>query len=230
MQKVLVVSTHPGDEVLGCGGTLALHVEKGDEVRVATLGDGWTSRLMSLEKGREVIDLSVLEEQSRAALKVLGVKHVEFFRFPDNRFDTVPLLDIVKSIEKVKNDYHPDVVYTNSCAGLSIDQQLTCRAVLTAFRPIPENNHAILYAYEVPASTDWNVQEQSNVFAPNTFINIERTLRKKLKAFTMMDSEVRQWPHTRSSESVENLAKIRGMTVGFRAAEAFVLMRRATEL
>ncbi|MBM3944634.1 MAG: PIG-L family deacetylase [SAR202 cluster bacterium] len=227
MQKILVISAHPGDEVLGCGGTLALHVEKGDQVRITTLGDGWTSRLKSLEKGREAIDLSVLEEQNRATLRVLGVSHVEFFRFPDNRFDTVPLLDIVKCVEKVKQDYRPDVVYTNSSTGLSVDQQLTCRAVLTAFRPMPHDNHATLYAYEVLASTDWNVQGSSQQsFAPNTFVNIEKTLSRKLDAFKVMDSEVRKWPHARSFESVKNLAKARGATVGFPAAEAFMLLRQ----
>jgi LmbE family N-acetylglucosaminyl deacetylase len=225
MKKVLVVCAHPGDEILGCGGTLALHVQGGDDVRVLVLGDGWTSRVNSLEKGREAVDLTVLERQGREALAILGVRQVEYCRFPDNRFDTVPLLDLVKTIERVKDDYSPDIVYTNSALDLSVDQEKTCRAVAIAFRPQPQDRATALYSFEVPSSTEWNLSENPRTFAPNCFVNVEDTLDLKLKAFQRLSTEVRPCPHPRSLESIEHQASNRGASVGVGAAEAFIILR-----
>lgn len=225
MKKVLVVCAHPGDEILGCGGTLALHAQRGDDVRVVVLGDGWTSRMKSLEKGLESVDLNVLEKQGREALAILGVKEVQYHRFPDNRFDNVPLLDLVKVIEPVKDRFAPDVVYTNSPFDLSVDQEKTCRAVVTAFRPQPRDNHADLYSFEVLSSTEWNLIDRTRSFTPTYFVDIEATLPLKLKAFQRLETEVRVWPHSRSLESIGHHAKSRGASVGVPAAEAFVHLR-----
>ena len=225
MKRVLVVCAHPGDEVLGCGGTLALHTQRGDDVRVLVMGDGWTSRMKSLEKGLEAVDLDALERQGRDSLAILGVKEVQYLRFPDNRFDNVPLLDLVKVIEPVKDRFAPDLVYTNSPFDLSVDQEKTCRAVVTAFRPQPKDNQVDLYSFEVLSSTEWNLIQRAQVFTPTYFINIETTLELKLKAFRKMETELRPWPHSRSLESIEHHARNRGASVGVTAAEAFVLLR-----
>ena len=225
MKNILVVCAHPGDEILGCGGTLALHAGRGDKVHVAVLGDGWTSRVKSPEKGLEVLDLDVLEKQGRAALTTLGIEEVEYFRFPDNRFDSVAMLDLVKVVERIKGHFMPDVVFTNSTHDLNIDQQKTCRAVVTAFRPQPGEKFTELYAFEALSSTEWNQADTPKNFNPNVFVNIEATLGMKLDAFRHLTSEVRPWPHARSLDSIEYHAKSRGASVGVGAAEAFMLLR-----
>lgn len=222
--NVLVVCAHPGDEVLGCGGTLALHAKRGDRVRVLVLGDGWTSRVRSLEKGAEALDLDVLESQARSGLAALGVTDVQYLRFPDNRFDRIAMLDLVKSIEAVKAAHRPDIVYTNSAYDLSVDQRKTCQAVITAFRPQPGERAIELLAFEVPSSTEWNPRGPVT-FAPNVFVDIEAVLAAKIGAYKRFTHELRAWPHPRSPEAIENLAKHRGSTAGIGAAEAFVLLR-----
>jgi LmbE family N-acetylglucosaminyl deacetylase len=230
MANVLVVCASPGDEVLGCGGTLARHARRGDTVRVLVLGDGWTSRVRSAEKGFEALDLDVLEEQSRSALARLGVETISYLRFPDNRFDTLALLDIVKTIEDAKRDFDADVVYTNSPYDLSVDQRFTVEAVLTAFRPLPGDNKATLMAFEVLSSTEWNQTGGRQGFAPNCFVDISDTLADKLAAYRAIYSEQRPWPHARSIEALEHLARSRGAAVGLEAAEAFLLLREVTRL
>ena len=225
MKKVLVVCAHPGDAVIGCGGTLAHHIRNDDQVRLIVFGDGWTSRVKTFEKGLKVVDLDVLESQERRALEVLSVKNVEYCRLPDNRLDDFPLLDLVKIIEKTKSEYLPDIVYTNSPFDLSVDQQKTCRAVITAFRPQPGDNYTDLYAFESLSSTEWNQVDPSRGFKPNFFVDIDKTLHLKLKAFGFMKSEVRIWPHPRSNETIEHLARWRGSSVGVEAAEGFILLR-----
>lgn len=225
MKNVLAVCAHPGDAVLGCGGTLALHASRGDDVQVIVFGDGWTSRVKSLEKGLDVIDLTPLENQERAALTAIGVERVQHCRLPDNRLDNFPLLDLIKIIEKATMDFAPDVVYTNSPFDLSVDQQRTCRAVVTAFRPQPGVEVAELLAFESLSSTEWNQYETVLGFRPNCYVDIARSLGKKLVALDELTSEIRDWPHPRSREAVEHLARWRGASAGLEAAEAFMLLR-----
>jgi LmbE family N-acetylglucosaminyl deacetylase len=225
MKKILVVSAHPNDPILGCGGTLALHTRHGDRVKVIVMADGWTSRVTSLEKARDAVDLDVIEAQANAALKKIGVNDVEYCRFPDNRLDVVPLLDLVKRIEKVKQQYHPDTLYTNSPFDLSVDQQKTFRAVVTAFRPQPGENRTEILCFEVPSSTEWSTLGGANFFAPNYFVDIEETLDVKISAFEELSFEVRPWPHPRSVKAIEHQARSRGASVGISAAETFMLMR-----
>lgn len=225
MKQILVVCAHPNDAILGCGGALALHTRQGDAVKIIVMSDGWTSRVSSLEKARDTVDLDVIEAQSNAALAKIGVSDVQYLRFPDNRLDVVPLLDLVKCIEKVKQRYIPDVLYTNSPYDLSVDQQKTFRAVVTAFRPQPDDNRADLLCFEVPSSTEWNTLGGTNFFAPNYFVDIEPTLALKIDAFSQLVAEVRSWPHPRSLQAIEHHAKSRGASVGLNAAETFMLMR-----
>jgi LmbE family N-acetylglucosaminyl deacetylase len=224
-KKVLVLSAHAGDEMLGCGGTLALHAKRGDQVRVVVLGDGVSSRVRSLQKAQVLLDFDTLENQSRVALGTLGVEKVDYFRLPDNRFDTIPLLDIVKRVEDVKNSFVPDVVYTNSPFDLSVDERRTFQAMITAFRPQPNDNAAELYSFELLSSTEWNMPESPFGFRPNVFVDIESVLETKIKAFSRLESEVREWPHTRSLKSIEARARDRGASAGMTAAEAFLLLR-----
>jgi LmbE family N-acetylglucosaminyl deacetylase len=225
MDRVLVVSAHIGDEVLGCGGTLAMHVARGDEVGVLVLGEGWTSRTSSLEKGLEALDLDAFEEQGRRALDVLGLQRVRFSRLPDNRFDQEPFLDIVKKIEAEKLAFKPSRVYTNSSFDLGVDQRIVCRAVVTAFRPQPDDNAVDLIAFEVLSSTEWNCATGGRQFEPNLFVDITSTLPRKLAAFERLATETRPWPHARSQEAIEHRARSRGASVGLPAAEAFMQMR-----
>jgi len=224
-RKVLAVSAHIGDEIMGCGGTLLRHVRAGDAVRVVVLGEGWTSRTRSLEKGLEAVDLDAFEEQARGALSKLSISDVVFHRLPDNRFDRAPLLDIVKVIEREKAEFDPDTVYTNTMIDLGIDQRTTARAVATAFRPLPGERTSEILTFEVRSSTEWDYGLSGQQFAPNCFVNIARTLDAKLEALRALQTEARPWPHSRSIEAVAHHARGRGASVGLEAAEAYFVLR-----
>jgi len=224
-RKILVVSAHIGDEILGCGGTLARHLRLGDAVRVVVLGEGWTSRTKSLQKGLEALDLDAFEAQARRALRVLSIADVSFFRLPDNRFDQIPLLDIVKLIERQKAKFSPDLIYTSTPIDLGIDQRITCHAVLTAFRPLPGEGYSELLSFEVRSSTEWEAGFNGSPFQPNCFVDISATVEAKLDALRALKTEMRAWPHSRSVEAVTHHARARGASVGFEAAEAFSILR-----
>src|SRR5438105_2777078 len=125
---VLVVAAHPDDEVLGCGATMARFRREGHPVFTLILGEGVRAR-EGAEKNQDAMVKRLLGE-SDAANKMLGVRKVFRGDFPDNRFDSVPLLDIVKKIEQIKKTVKPAIVFTHHAHDVNIDHQLTFKAVL----------------------------------------------------------------------------------------------------
>jgi len=221
--NVLVLAAHPDDEVLGCGGTIARLAKEGSQVYIAILGEGVTSRYNKREDADKKL-IEKLHSQSRKVGRHLAVKDVLQLNFPDNRFDTVPLLDIIKEVEKLIKELKPAVIYTHHSGDLNIDHQITHRTVLTAARPVKDCPVTEIYAFEIPSSTDWAFQ-QFEPFRPNVFIDIKETLEKKTQAMQLYESEVQKFPHPRSVEALVARARYWGSIAGLEAAEAFQLVR-----
>ena len=220
--RILTVAAHPDDEVLGCGGTLALFAEKGTEVYILILGEGVTSRDRKRDPGARREEIKALREAAREAANILGAREIFFEDLPDNRFDSLDFLDLVKLVEEHLGRIRPQTIFTHFPGDLNLDHALTARAVLTAARPLPETSVRRIYAFEVPSSTEWNFTE---AFRPNAYFDISDTLSRKLEALKCYRQELRNFPHPRSLEGVEILARHRGMETGVPAAEAFVLLR-----
>ena len=225
MKTILVIAAHPDDEVLGCGGTIAKHVHGGDEVHMLILAEGMTSRDDTRDrKGREK-DIKKLKDMANEAHKILGTSSTKLLDFPDNRMDSVDLLDIVKVIENKINEINPEIIYTHHSNDLNVDHRITHQAVFTACRPEPGAMVKKMYCFEVPSSSEWQDPLEGFQFMPNTFVNISNTLEIKLAALKAYESEMKPWPHSRSIQAIEHLARWRGASAGFEAAEAFLLSR-----
>lgn len=220
--RVCVVAAHPDDEVLGAGGAITKHIDAGDEVTVLILGSGLSARLDSPE-ALQSGDLAELHTHAHAAAKIMGVTDFRLLDFPDNRFDSVALLDIVKAVEEVFDSVEPEMVYTHHPSDLNIDHQRTVAAVLTASRPQPGVSVKRILAMEVPSATGWG--DPAETFAPTVFLDIENELERKVQAMAAYDTELREFPHARSLESIEAKARAWGAQVGLKAAEPFVLLR-----
>lgn len=223
-RSVLVVAAHPDDEVLGCGGTIARLAKEGHEVYISVLGEGATSRY---DERNEAVNRLVeeLHARSHEVARYLSAKDVFLFSLPDNRFDTTPLLDIVKMVENLVDKLRPDVIYTHHAGDLNIDHQVVHRAVLTATRPLNNCPVKEIYAFEVPSSTEWAFEQLGPMFRPNVFLDITETLEVKVQAMQLYASEARPFPHPRSPEALRAIARRWGSVVGLEAAEAFQLIR-----
>ncbi|MBK8136733.1 MAG: PIG-L family deacetylase [Chloroflexi bacterium] len=217
---VLVVAAHPDDEVLGCGGTIARLAQEDFEVYIAILGEGITSRFVSSEQADPSL-VAKLHSNSHEAAKIVGAKDLFMFSLPDNRFDTVAILDVVKIIESLIDQLQPRAIYTQHGGDLNIDHYVTYRATMTAARPLPGSPVKSVYAYEVASSTEWAFQKFSPPFCPNVFVDIGATLDIKLRAMQSYESESRTFPHPRSPQALTAIAQRWGSVVGLPAAEAF---------
>lgn len=227
IKTILVIAAHPDDEVLGCGGTMARHVKAGDEVHVVIMAEGITSRDEQRKHEARQAELSALGRVAHKANDLLGVKSLVLHDLPDNRIDSLDRLDVVKVVEGFIQRFQPEVVYTHHSGDLNIDHRRTHEAVVTACRPMLDNQQVrTLLFFEVASSTEWQPPGSGSPFIPDWFVDISGTLDLKLKSLAMYESEMRDWPHARSLAAIEHLARWRGATIGVEAAEAFMLGRR----
>jgi len=223
-QSILIFAAHPDDEVLGCGGTIAKLADQGAIVHVAFLADGVFSR--AGEEEAQQAELTARRMAAQKACNILGVKSVSFGEFPDNRMDTVALLDITKALEELIVVHRPEVVFTHHAGDVNIDHRRIHEAVVTACRPQFGQPVKTILCFEVPSSTEWQLPGSAPGFVPNWFEDISSTIELKLAALDAYAAELRAWPHPRSRQGVEHLARWRGATVGVDAAEAFILGRK----
>ena len=221
-EKVLIIAAHPDDEILGCGGTAARYVMENKKVYTAILGEGITSRRETRDREKDQAELARLKEQIRRANKIIGVSDLFIHDFPDNRFDTVPLLEIVKAVEKLVFKIEPKIIFTHFGNDLNCDHRLTYQAVLTATRPIGGTTVKEIYSFETLSSTEWNFPSR---FDPDVFFDIENTLKLKMDAIKRYEKELRDFPHPRSLKGIEINAMNWGMKCGVKYAEAFKAVR-----
>lgn len=223
--SVVVVAAHADDEVLGCGGAIARYVEEGRPVHVLILGDGVSSRA-NLESPIDLKRLELRNNAAQIANDILGSTSLKQLGLPDNRMDKLDLLDVVKIIEGFINEHQPKTIFTHHAGDVNIDHRVVHDAVISACRPQPSYPIDELLFFEVASSTEWRPPSSGLMFNPNYFINISSSVEKKLQALAAYSEELRAFPHPRSIEAVEAQVRWRGATVGFNAAEAFILGRK----
>ena len=222
--KTLVIASHPDDEILGCGGTIAKMSQAGHEVHIAILGEGITSR----HDQRDAHDSAIedLHSCSQRAGELVGATSVRNLSLPDNQFDSLPTLEVVKVIESLITEFQPKTVFTQHGGDLNIDHVVTFRATLTATRPMQGCPVKTVYAYEVASSTEWAFAQFEPRFTPQVYIDVADTLEAKIAAMESYASEARAFPHPRSPEALRAIATRWGSQVGLAAAEVFSVVRQ----
>jgi LmbE family N-acetylglucosaminyl deacetylase len=224
--RILVVAAHPDDEVIGVGGTAAKYVDCGYDVFAVILGEGQASRFSVEEDIHEIVDS--LRDDTIAAANIIGYKDVFFDDLPDNRFDRLDLLDVVKKVEKYMDDLDPCIVFTHYCNDLNIDHRITHEAVITATRPLPGTHIRRVLAFETLSATEWKFDSHA-VFSPNVFVNIDKYVDRKIKAMEKYKTELRAYPHPRSTDGILTASRRWGAVAGYECAEAFQLIRELSD-
>lgn len=223
MKKVLVVAAHPDDELLGVGGTIRKLANEGVECHAVIIGEGITSRADKREEA-DLEALKELQKDARAAAKKVGYQSIDFCELPDNRLDSMDLLDVIKFVSKYVELYQPDTIFTHHHGDLNIDHRIVCESVITACRPVGNYCVERIYSYETPSSSEWNYT-YGEPFTPTVFFNVTETLEAKIEGMRCYRSESAEYPHPRSTKALRALASYRGSNVGFEMAEAFMSLR-----
>ena len=221
-----MIVAHPDDEILGVGATMhKLIHENSCKVKVVILGEGLTSRSDKRDMEKWKNQLQIHRNNIFEAQKQIGFQEISIYDFPDNRFDNVTLLDIVKVVEKEKQEFKPDIIFTHHPGDLNIDHQRTFEAVITATRPMDDEVVKTIITFETPSASEWNFGT-AKPFIPNIWIEIsENDLKAKQKAMECYRFETRKYPHPRSGKALQSLAENRGVESGYKLAESFCLIR-----
>ncbi len=216
--KVLVISAHMDDEILGMGGTIAKHVASGDSVTVC---------VVCKRAYNHQFNPVVVQEEKDACIRaseVIGYSDVRFLDLRDELLDE-RLLDVIVPVEECVQDVRPDVVYTHHRGDSNQDHRAVFQASMVACRSLAEPKVPRILAYEVPSSTDIAPPFPEYSFQPNYYVNVAPYLDLKVKAMTAYMRELKKFPHPRSAKGIQTLAWKRGMEISFEAAEAFVVVR-----
>jgi LmbE family N-acetylglucosaminyl deacetylase len=233
--NILVIAAHPDDEVLGLGGTIKKLSKNGNNIKIVIMATGIKARRSKNysnsekyeidEKISDDLDFQIqlLRKESIKSSKILGAKSIDFLNFPDNEMDTVSLLEVTKSIEKIISSFKPEIVYTHTNFDVNIDHRICNQATLVATRPQAKNKVKEVLSYEVPSSTEWYFPSS---FSPNVFVNISNEISAKKNALKCYTNEIENFPHPRSVEAIDAISKKWGSVSGFKYAEAFYLLRK----
>lgn len=226
-KNIMLVVAHPDDELLGCGASFnRLVTEFNSNIRVVILGEGITSRAEVRDTEQWELELKIHRANIEQAQEAIGYQSVSIYDFPDNRFDSIALLDIVKVIEKEKQEFSPDVIFTHHGGDLNIDHQRVFEAVITACRPMQNETVKTIITFETPSGTEWRASTDPRHFVPNLFVVVsEKNIQAKINGMESYEFEKRRFPHPRSPEALRIQAQRWGVAIGAELAEAFVLVR-----
>ena len=220
-KSVLVIAPHADDEILGCGATIAKHVAAGDIVRVliATNAHEGAPELFSKEA------INLVRGEAKESHNLLGVADTIFLDFPAPSLDAYPSYKISLEISKALKEFGASTIYIPFPGDIHLDHFYVHRAALVAARPQGNYTTREVYCYETLSETEWATSQGGPTFFPNCFVDVSSHFRRKVEAMMCFKSQLREFPHPRSIEGMEALARVRGATIGVERAEAFCIER-----
>lgn len=228
MENILIISAHPDDDILGCGGLIAKYCET-KRIRVIFIAEGSSCRFPEDEINSEA-SVAAIKHRNQCgenALKSLGIVDYKFYNLPCGRLDSVPIININKIIEAEIRDFKPDTVFTHHAEDANNDHRIVYRATTMATRPVMNSTVKEVYSYEILSSTEWNFETS---FAPNYFEELtEGQVNSKWESLKQYETEILDFPFPRSKEGIFTLSKFRGMQSGLKFAEAYRLIRKVNK-
>lgn len=218
--RVLIVSSHMDDEVLGCAGAISKHCNQGNKVWVVFIAHRIYNHLFDIKKN------NIEKDHALKARRVLGYREAIFLDLEDERLDS-SVQEIIIPLEKIVENIKPNIIYIPFRGDNNQDHRAVFDACRVVFRPMVNKFVKIIRMYEVPSSTEQSPPLLENAFLPNYYVDISNLMEKKIKAIKCYETEKRNFPHPRSAQAVKILAQKRGTEIGFKYAEAFVTIRES---
>jgi LmbE family N-acetylglucosaminyl deacetylase len=217
-RKTLVIAPHPDDETLGAGGLLLRRKAEGGEI-------GWLIVTeISVSAGWDLSRINQRNEEINRVIKILGFDKVIKLGFPTTQLDRIPISDIVMAMGTEFESFEPEEVLVPHPSDVHTDHRVVFNAVAACTKWFRYPSVKRVLAYETVSETEFGIGAEQG-FRPNVFVNIEHYLERKLEAMDVYSSELGAFPFPRSHDAIRALASFRGASSGFKAAEAFQLLR-----
>ena len=215
MNKILIVSVHPDDETLGCGGTLLKHKADGDEIHwlICTTLDKehpyYTKREGEIKKVSTLYDFDSLHNM----------------RLKTMELDTYSISELVTSISKIINDIKPNIIYLPFKSDVHSDHRKIFEAAYSCTKSFRYPFIKKIYMMETLSETEFAPSTKDDSFIPNVFVDISKYFDKKIEIMQTYESELQEHPFPRSIENIRALATFRGSTARCYYAESFMLLK-----
>lgn len=219
MNKVVVISAHPDDEVLGCGGTLLKHKEQKDEISWIIITNIFEENGFS----KEHVNSRQLEIEKVA--KQLGIKNTFKLDYPTMELESGILPSMISKISKIFSEINPEVIYVMNRSDAHSDHRVSFDAVIACTKSFRYPSIKKVLMYECISETEFAPALPERVFQPNYFVDITDHFSEKVDIMKIYESELGEHPFPRSIKNIEALATFRGASVGVRHAEAFQLIK-----
>tara|TARA_B110000037_G_C17018785_1_gene464374 strand:+ start:355 stop:1029 length:675 start_codon:yes stop_codon:yes gene_type:complete len=215
-KKILILSPHADDEILGCGGFISKYSKKDYIINVLVL----TNAHIGAPEIYSSKEIKLIRNESKIANNFIGTKKLFFENLPALNLNNYPIYKITNTIDKYIIDIDPEIVLIPSVNDIHDDHKVIFKAAKISMRTNKKSNLKKILSYEVLSETEWNENEKS--FNPNYFVRLSKSdINNKVKAFLKYKSQVKKFPHPRSKEAILNLSRVRGSQVFMEYAEAF---------
>lgn len=219
MRNILVIAAHPDDEILGAGGAILRHIDKGDKVFWLIVTNIFESQ------GFSKVRIAKRQEEIEQVAKEVGISKVYKLDIPTMSLSDEMLGELVQKISKVFHEVCPETIYTLNRSDAHSDHRILSDAVMACTKAFRYPFIKQVLMYECLSETEFAPAFPEKTFIPNYFIDISDHLDKKLSLLSIYESEMGEHPFPRSIENVKALATLRGATAGVRYAEAFQLVK-----
>ena len=216
--KTIVIAPHPDDEVLGVGGTLLRRKAEGEKVALLIV------TCISVESGWREEKVKQRTDEIKRISVLFSFDEVFALNFPTTQLDRVPMSDLVAGISDVFRSLEPEEVFVPHLSDVHTDHRIVFDAAASCTKCFRHPSVKRVLAYETLSETDFGLSTDKG-FRPNVFVDIEPFLDDKLRAIDIYASELGEFPFPRSKEAIRALATLRGAASGYKAAEAFELLR-----
>tara|TARA_B100001063_G_C16706726_1_gene525665 strand:+ start:132 stop:806 length:675 start_codon:yes stop_codon:yes gene_type:complete len=215
-KKILILSPHADDEILGCGGIISKYSKNGYDVSVIVLTNASIGAPELFTKKQ----IKLIRSESQKANNLIGTKNLFFEDLPALSLQNYPMYKISNIISKYIEKIKPDTVFVPSSIDIHQDHKIIFNAAKVSLRTNKKNKVKKVLSYEVLSETEWN--EDQKAFNPNFYVELKKShIDHKIRSFLKYKSQVKKFPNPRSKEAIYYLSRLRGSQVHMNYAEAF---------
>ncbi len=219
--KILIIASHPDDEIIGCGGTI-LKLKKLSKIKVIFTCKTYDNRI----NNKKIKTNVERQEIAKKVSKYLKIEKPEFLNFNGLAIRRQDITKMARLLYDKINKFKPDTIFTHCIDDNHHDHRATAEATLIACRPNKKNLFLKkLFSFEIPSASE-KLIKKNKAFNPNFFVDISKTFKNKIKILKKFyGDELKPYPNFLSLKSIENQIKFRGNTVNLKAAEGFEIIK-----